>query len=489
MAHEILIVDDEADIRNLISDTLQDEGYIPQLAADGATAIEMIKSRRPSLVILDIWLNDSRFDGIELLDVVKKDHPLVPVIMISGHGTIETAVKAFQKGAYDFIEKPFTTERLLLVIKRALEAAELKRQNQDLKNRIFESDEFVGNSQIAQHIRSTVARVAPTNSRLVITGPIGSGKELIARLIHKHSRRADGPFIVMDCRGHTPASFEEMLLGREGDRATPLVPSKVGVLEEAHNGTLFLNHLSEMPYESQSKLVRILHDLTFERLKGSKKIKVDVRIIGGTAQDIESLIKEGRFKEDLFYRLAVVGLKVPPLAQRPEDILPLMEYFIKKMTSNMEQSIPRQFTEEAKSRLQTYSWAGNVRQIRNVAEWILLVTQDNFDKPIEADVLPPEITTGAPSILSLEGGEELLKLPLRDAREVFERQYLASQIVRFGGNISKTAEFVEMERSALHRKLRSLGIGGSERVSSDKKEQEENKQDEKTSFVKKAVGE
>lgn len=488
MAHEILIVDDEADIRSLISDILQDEGYTTHLASDGAGAIEMIKSRRPSLVILDIWLNDSRFDGIELLDVVKKDHPLVPVIMISGHGTIEAAVKALQKGAYDFIEKPFTAERLLLVIKHALESSELKRQNQDLRNRIFESEEFIGNSQISQQIRSTIGKVALTNSRVVITGPSGSGKELIARLIHKNSRRAAGPFIVFDCRGHTPASFEEALLGKEGDRANPLLPSKVGILEEAHNGTLFLSHLSEIPEESQSKLVRILHDLTFERLGGNKKIKVDIRIIGSTVDDVESLVKAGQFKEDLFYRLSVVGIKVPPLTQRPEDIILLLEYFMKKLSPISKKRSVRQFTEDAKGRLQTYSWPGNVRQIRNVAEWILLVVPEDSEAPIGAEILPPEITTGAPSILSLEGGEELLKLPLRDAREVFERQYLASQIVRFGGNISKTAEFVEMERSALHRKLRSLGIGG-DRSSYDKKDQEEEESTENgVSFSKKVIG-
>ena len=463
MAYEVLVVDDESDIRNLISDILNDEGYLTHLASDGASAIEMIKSRRPNLVILDIWLNDSRFDGIELLDVIKKDHPLVPVIMISGHGTIETAVKTLKKGAYDFIEKPFTVERLLLVVKRALEAADLRRENEDLKKRISDSDEFMGISPAAQNIRSTIAKIAPTNSRVMITGAIGSGREFVARLLHTQSRRRENPFVMFDCRGYTAEAFEEALVGREGDRTNPLTPSKVGILEEAHNGTLYLDHISYIPLEAQSKLVRALHDLSFERLDGSKKIRVDVRILSSTTEDLEPLVKSGKFREDLFYRLNVINIKIPPLSSRSEDILIILDYFLNRFAMhNIPPITVQSFTEEVKNKLQNYAWPGNVRQLRNVAEWISIVSADKKKEGelIGADVLPPEITSGAPSILALDGGEELLKLSLRDAREIFERQYLASQIIRFGGNISKTSDFVGMERSALHRKLRSLGLGG-----------------------------
>ncbi len=459
MAYEILVVDDEADIRNLISDILQDEGYVVHLASNGANAIEIVKSRRPNLVFLDIWLNDSRFDGIELLDVIKKDHPFVPVIMISGHGTIETAVNTLKKGAYDFIEKPFTVERLLLSVKKALEAADLKRENDALKRRIFDSEDFIGNSAAAQHIRSTITKVAQTNSRVMIKGPIGSGQEFVARLIHSQSRRAEGPFVVFDCRGHSAESFEEALLGREGDKTTPLVPSTVGVLEEAHNGTLYLDHVSFMPVDAQSKFVRILHDLNFERLGGTKKIRADVRILSSTTENLEELVKLGKFREDLFYRLNVVNITLPPLSERQEDILLLMNYFLKKANPQALNLPIRSFTEEAKTKLTNYAWPGNVRQIRNVAEWITIVSADKKEEFLGEDVLPPEIISGSPSILALDGGEELLKLSLREAREIFERQYLASQIIRFGGNISKTSDFVGMERSALHRKLRSLGLG------------------------------
>ncbi|MBS0185305.1 MAG: sigma-54-dependent Fis family transcriptional regulator [Proteobacteria bacterium] len=459
MAYEILVVDDEADIRNLISDILQDEGYVVHLASNGANAIEIIKSRRPNLVFLDIWLNDSRFDGIELLDVIKKDHPFVPVIMISGHGTIETAVNTLKKGAYDFIEKPFTVERLLLSVKKALEAADLKRENDALKRRIFDSKDFIGNSIAAQQIRATITKVAQTNSRVMITGPVGSGQEFVARLIHNQSKRAEGPFVVFDCRGHTPESFEEALLGREGDKTAPLIPSTVGMLEEAHNGTLFLDHVSFIPLEAQSKFVRILHDLNFERLGGTKKIRVDVRILSSTTENLAELVKLGKFREDLFYRLNVVNITLPPLNERQEDILLLMDYFLKKANPKALNLPLRSFTEEAKTKLTNYAWPGNVRQVRNVAEWITIVSKDRTEDFLGEDVLPPEIVSGSPSILALDGGEELLKLSLREAREIFERQYLASQIIRFGGNISKTSDFVGMERSALHRKLRSLGLG------------------------------
>lgn len=468
MAYEILVVDDEADIRNLISDILQDEGYVVHLASNGANAIELIKSRRPNLVFLDIWLNDSRFDGIELLDVIKKDHPLVPVIMISGHGTIETAVNSLKKGAYDFIEKPFTVDRLLLAVKKALEAADLKRENKELKKRLSDSEEFIGESSVAQQIRSTILRVAQTNSRVMMRGPIGSGRELIARLIHRNSRRADRPFIVFDCRGHTVESFEEVLLGREGDKSSPLVASKVGLLEEAHNGTLYLDYVSYMPLEVQSKFVRILHDLSFERLGGSRKIRTDVRILSSTCENLEELVKQGKFREDLFYRLNVVNINIPPLSERSEDILLLIDYFLKKSAMTQAEKAPtRFFTEEAKTKLINYAWPGNVRQVKNVAEWITIVSMDKKENLLGEEVLPPEIVSGSPSILALEDGEELLKLSLREAREIFERQYLASQIIRFGGNISKTSDFVGMERSALHRKLRSLGLGNSNTSSSN----------------------
>ncbi|MBN9070781.1 MAG: sigma-54-dependent Fis family transcriptional regulator [Rhizobiales bacterium] len=453
MASDILIIDDEQDIRELVAGILSDEGHETRTAADSDGALAAIADRVPRLVFLDIWLQGSRLDGLALLDQVKTMHPDLPVVMISGHGNIETAVSAIRRGAYDFIEKPFKADRLILVAERALETSKLKREVSDLKLRSSDSFDLVGKSPAMNHLRQTIERVAPTNSRIMIVGPSGSGKELVARAVHSLSSRAAGPFVTLNAATITPERMEIELFGTESNGGE----RKVGALEEAHRGILYLDEIADMPRETQSKILRVLVDQQFERVGGTKRVKVDVRIISSTAQNLEGLIAEGQFREDLYHRLAVVPITVPGLSERREDIPYLVDHFMRQVARQAGIK-PRRVGEDALAVLQAHNWPGNVRQLRNnIERLMILVRGEDVDAPITADLLPQEIGDVMPRAPS-QSDQHIMALPLREAREMFEKEYLIAQINRFGGNISRTAEFIGMERSALHRKLKSLGV-------------------------------
>ncbi len=457
MAHDILIVDDESDIRVLTSGILEDEGYETREAADGPSALAGIESRRPSLVLLDIWLQGSELDGIDILRVIKREHPSVPVLMMSGHGTIETAVTAIKDGAYDFIEKPFETDRLILLVERAIEAARLRRENEELRLRAGSETEFIGRSSAVNQVRQAVERVAPTNSRVLITGPAGCGKEVVARMLHAKSRRAAGLFVVLNCATMSPDRVEIELFGTEGPVDGEDSPRKIGTFEQAHNGTLFLDEVADMPLETQGKIVRVLQEQTFERVGGTTRVEVDVRVVAASSKDLTQKMAEGRFREDLFYRLSVVPIEVPPLRDRREDIPFLAEYFMGRAAEASGRQ-PRSLSDDALAALQSYAWPGNVRELRNIIERILIMAPGDPGETLRADMLPAEIGSGAPAALRWENSREIMGLPMRQAREMFEREYLHAQVTRFDGNISRTANFVGMERSALHRKLKSLGV-------------------------------
>jgi two-component system nitrogen regulation response regulator NtrX len=458
MAADILIVDDEADIRELVSGILEDEGHATRLARDADEGLKAIEERRPHLVILDIWLQGSRLDGLEMLSAIKKQHPDLPVVIISGHGNIETAVTAIRRGAYDYIEKPFKADRLVLVTLRALEASQLRREVKTLRERSVQSSEMIGKSAAINQLRSQIERVAPTNSRILIRGASGAGKELAARVIHSKSMRADGPFVVLNAAAMAPDRVEEELFGTE-DRSGP---RKVGALEEAHGGTLYIDEVADMPLETQGKVLRVLVEQKFQRLGGGPKVAVDVRIVTSTSRDLEREMQEERFRNDLYHRLNVVPLRVPSLAERRDDIPPLIEFFVHQVATASGLS-PRRIGDDAIAVLQAHDWPGNVRELRNNIERLMILAGGDPGTMITADMLPEEIGSNVP--LPVNGGaEHLMSLPLREAREIFEREYLLAQINRFGGNISRTAEFVGMERSALHRKLRALGVGSEQRA-------------------------
>jgi len=459
MSHDILIVDDETDIRLAVAGVLEDEGYTCREATGSDSALQAISERRPSLVILDIWLEGSRLDGLELLDVILRETPIMPVLMISGHGTIETAVAAIKKGAYDFIEKPFKTDRLLLMVERAIEAARLKQENAELRIRIGTQSDLVGESPSVNQLRGAVAKVAPTGSRVLISGPPGTGKEVVARMIHASSRRADQPFVVVNCAAMHPDRMESELFGTETGLDGPDSPRKVGLFEQANGGTMLLDEIADMPLETQGKLVRVLQEQSFEHVGGTRKIAVDVRVIAISHRDLQDEIQQGRFREDLYYRLAVVPLRVPSLVDRRGDI-PLLARHFMDAAARSGGIPPRPLGEDAMAALQAYDWPGNVRQLRNVIDWLLIMAPGEARDPIRADMLPNEISALTPDTLRLEKSPEIMTLPLREAREMFERDYLLAQVTRFGGNVSRTAEFVGMERSALHRKLKSLGVAG-----------------------------
>ncbi|HEY7296647.1 MAG TPA: sigma-54 dependent transcriptional regulator [Xanthobacteraceae bacterium] len=450
---DILIVDDEADIRELVAGILQDEGYVTRTARDSDEALNAVATRRPNLVFLDIWLQGSRLDGLQLLDAIKQQYPELPVVMISGHGNIETAVAAIKQGAYDFIEKPFKADRLVLVAQRTLENSRLKREVRALKQ--LTPATMVGNSPSINQLRQTIEKAAPTNSRILIVGPSGSGKELAARMLHELSGRTEGPFVVINAAAITPEWMEVELFGTEQPNGSQ--ERKIGALEEAHGGTLFIDEIADMPRETQNKILRVLVDQTFQRVGGTAKISVDVRIVSSTGRDIEAEIAAGKFREDLFHRLSVVPVRVPPLAERREDIPELVHYFIDQISQAT--GLPKRVIgEDAMAVLQSHDWPGNVRQLRNNVERLMILASGDPDAVITASMLPPDVGSMIPAMPNGAGGEQLMGLPLREAREVFEREYLVAQISRFGGNISRTAEFVGMERSALHRKLKALGI-------------------------------
>ncbi len=455
MAHDVLIVDDESDICELVAGLLQDEGYITRTARDSDSALHEISGRRPHLVFLDIWLQGSRLDGLQLLDGIKEQHPELPVVMISGHGNIETAVAAIKRGAYDFIEKPFKADRLVLVAERALETSRLKREVKELKALGPLPTKMIGHSPSINQLRQTIEKVAPTNSRVLIVGPSGAGKELTARALHGQSSRASGPFVVINAAAITPERMEIELFGVESNGSHE---RKVGALEEAHGGTLFVDEVTDMPRETQSKILRVLVDQTFQRVGGSTKVAVDVRIVSSTCRNLESEIAAGRFREDLYHRLSVVPIRVPPLAERRDDIPELVTYFVEQISQAT--GLPqRKIGADAMAVLQSHDWPGNVRQLRNNVERLMILAGGDPNATVSANMLPQDVGSMVPSMPNDNGGEQLMGLPLREARELFEREYLLAQINRFGGNISRTAEFVGMERSALHRKLKALGIG------------------------------
>jgi two-component system nitrogen regulation response regulator NtrX len=460
MAHDILIVDDEADIRMLIAGVLKDEGYATREAANSTETMHELRARQPTLVILDIWLQDSELDGIEILRLLRSDMPSVPVVMISGHGTIETAVEAIKIGAYDFIEKPFKSDRLLLIVQRAIETAVLRRENEELRLRAGGQIDLVGISGAASQLRQQIDRVAPTGSRVLISGAPGVGKEVVGRLLHAHSRRSRGPFVAVNCATMHPDRLELELFGSE--TAVDGAPRKIGTFERAHGGTLFLDEVADMPLETQGKIVRVLQEQTFERVGGSHRVEVDVRVVASTNRELSAEIAAGRFREDLYYRLSVVPIRVPALRERREDIPLLARHFMER-GAEAARLPPREIGEDALAALQAYPWPGNVRQLRNVVDWLLIMAPGDPREPVHSDMLPTDITAIAPTVVKWDKGSEIMTLPLRDAREVFEREYLLAQVTRFGGNISRTANFVGMERSALHRKLKSLGVLFNER--------------------------
>jgi two-component system nitrogen regulation response regulator NtrX len=462
MAHDILVVDDEADIRLLISGILKDEGHQAREAHDSDTALAAIQTRLPSLLILDIWLQGSKLDGLELLELVKGDYPELPVVVISGHGTIEMAVRAIRFGAYDFVEKPFQTDRLLLVVDRAIEAARLLRENAELRLRAGSNAELIGSSNSINQLRGAIERVAPTGSRVLITGPPGSGKEVVARLLHQRSRRAAGPFVVLNAATMAPDRMEIELFGIAAGVQGGENARKIGTFEQAHGGTLFLDEVADMPLETQAKILRFLQEQSFHRIGGGPRVEVEVRFIAASNRDLRGEIQAGRFREDLYYRLNVVPIQVPPLRDHCEDIPELARHFMAHATKAA--GLPaRVIGADALAALQACDWPGNVRQLRNLVEWLLIMAPGSTRSPIRADMLPPDLAASAPPVIRSEHSREIMSLPLREAREVFERQYLDAQLVRFGGNVSRTAAFVGMERSALHRKIKSLRIVERER--------------------------
>ena len=451
MALDILIVDDERDIRELVAGVLSDEGYECRTAGDSVSALQAIDERRPSLVLLDVWLHGSPMDGLEVLDAIKAREPDLPVIIFSGHGNIDTAVAAIGRGAADFIEKPFEAERLLHLVGRATETERLRRENARLRQDFTLAEEFTGNSSLINQVRATLKRVAGTGSRVLISGPAGSGKEVAARLLHAWSQRAGSAFVSVNSARITPERFEQELFGEEQDGNL----IRPGLLEMADGGTLFLDEVADMPQSTQARILRVLTEQAFVRVGGLRQIRVDVRVVSATSRNLEREIAERRFREDLFYRLNVVPVGVPSLAERRDDIPALAHHFFTRFAN--EQGVPApEISPDAMTALQAYDWPGNVRQFRNVVErTIILAPLDKLSR-IEADMLPAEVVSGR--IQGDPGMSALMGVPLREARENFEREYLKVQIRRFSGNISRTASFIGMERSALHRKLKLLGM-------------------------------
>ena len=451
MALDILVVDDERDIRELVAGVLSDEGYACRTAGDSNAALEAVDAKRPSLVLLDVWLHGSPMDGLEVLDAIKAREPELPVVIFSGHGNIDTAVSAVSRGAVDFIEKPFETERLLHLVERATETERLRRENTRLREGFAEAEAFTGNSATINAVRATLKRVAGTGSRVMISGPAGSGKEVAARLLHSWSTRADKPFVIVNSARITPERFEEELFGEEHNGK--LV--RRGLLEAADGGTLFLDEVADMPISTQARILRVLTEQSFVRVGGSRQIAVDVRVVSSTARDLDVEMEEKRFRQDLFYRLNVVPVQIPSLTERRDDIPALAGHFFTRYAS--EQGVaPPVISEEAMAALQAYDWPGNVRQLRNVVERTVILTPREDLGRIEPEMLPEEIAGGSGETAGIA---TLMGAPLREARESFEREYLSIQIRRFSGNISKTASFIGMERSALHRKLKLLGMG------------------------------
>jgi two-component system nitrogen regulation response regulator NtrX len=460
MALEVLVVDDEADIRDLVSGVLEDEGYAVRTAADSTQTLDAVEERRPSMVLLDVWLQGSKLDGLQILQEIKRRDPTIPVLMISGHGNLDTAVAAVREGAIDFIEKPFEAERLIYLVDRATETERLRRENETLRLQVGHEDQLHGSSVAINTVRATLKRVAPTGSRVLISGPPGVGKEIAARMIHQWSPRSRAPFIVLSAASMSPERVEEELFGSESEGVM-----RPGLLEHAHGGTLFLDEIADMPLTTQGKILRVLTDQSYTRVGGQRPVKVDVRVLSATSRNLQDEIVAGRFREDLFYRLNVVPVRLPPLRERREDIPELVTHFLARFASERRLSAPG-ISEEAMAALQAHDWPGNVRQLRNIIERTLILAPGDRAECIEVDLLPPEILDSQGPMSGASTAMAIMGSPLREARESFEREYLKIQIRRFSGNISRTASFIGMERSALHRKLKALGIG-------DKREGEE----------------
>jgi len=453
MALDILVVDDEADIRDLVAGVLEDEGYTARTAADSDAALAAIADRRPSLVLLDVFLKGSRLDGLDLLDEIKRRDPSQPVLVISGHGNLDTAVTAIRRGASDFIEKPFEAQRLLLLVTRATETELLRAENETLRAQYGLDEQLSGTSSAINHVRATLKRVAPTGSRVLISGPAGVGKEVAARMLHSWSPRANAPFVVVSAARMTPERVEEELFGSE----RPDGSSTPGLLERAHGGTLFLDEIADMPMTTQGKILRVLTDQSFTRVGGQRLVKVDVRVLSSSARTLTDEIDTGRFREDFYYRLNVVPVFIPSLSERREDIPSLVEHFIARYSADRRVPTP-DVAEDAMAALQSYDWPGNVRQLRNIMERTIILAPGDRMSRIDVDMLPSEIVNDPASTQGSGPNSVIMGAPLREAREAFEREYLRVQIRRFSGNISRTAHFIGMERSALHRKLKILGM-------------------------------
>jgi two-component system nitrogen regulation response regulator NtrX len=460
MALDILIIDDEDDIRDLIAGILEDEGYETRRAHDADSGLNEIARRRPSLVFLDIWMQGSRLDGLQLLDVFQAQHPDMPVVMISGHGNVETAVSSIKRGAYDYIEKPFKIDRLLLITQRAMEATRLKNEVAELKERSTSKIvDMVGNSPALQQVRGVIEKSAPTNSRIFISGASGTGKGLCARLIHQRSPRAEAPFVEINASLYASDEVSVVLFGRETREKAGTLRTEVGAFERAHGGTLYLSEVATLPPQAQAALLRTLVENRFNRVGGTVPVPIDVRVISSSSQNVAQFIEDGQFRSDLFHRLSIVPLHLAPLRDRREDVPPLVGIFLEQI-SRMHNLQRLSIGDDALAVLQAQEWPGNARQLRNSIERLLILVKDQAPENgiITASLLPSDIGEVLPTVGDTDASAHLMSLPLRDAREVFERQYLLAQIERFGGNISKTAEFVGMERSALHRKIKSLGL-------------------------------
>ncbi len=455
MGHDILIIDDESDIRELVAGILKDAGYQTRVAADGSQGIAAIRARRPHLIVLDVWLNDPKYDGISLLEIIKRDHADVPIVMISGHGTIETAVAAIKKGAYDFIEKPFKSDRLLLVIQRALEASKLRQENEELRSQQLDNPVLYGQSSSMTQMRQWIQKVASGKTRLLLTGGVGSGKEFVARQIHNLSPRAQGPFVIVNCLA--TGDLETALFGQETNHSWKEIDVKSGYIEKAHMGTLVLHEVGGVSHNVQSRLLKFLQEGSFSRLGGTDKVGVDVRVIATTSEDLDARIARREFREDLRARLAVMSYQIPKLMQRREDIPALADLFVRR-AAQVSQLRPLPIADETIAVLQAYEWPGDISQLRNSVEWAFLNAYCEGSLEITANFLPPEITGDMPSVLSPDQIQGIIQFPLREARELFEKYYLTLQLHRFGMNISQTAQYIKMERSALHRKLKGLGI-------------------------------
>ncbi|MFK8040225.1 MAG: sigma-54-dependent transcriptional regulator [Rickettsiaceae bacterium] len=473
MALDVLIVDDEIDICNMIADIVKDEGHTTHIALNSSEVFKKISTKVPSVIILDVWLQGSELDGLGILEIVKKRYPLMPIIVISGHGTIETAVNAIKIGAYDYIEKPFTHDKLLIVLKRAYESSRLKRENLHLKSKVIDKTELIGDSHYSTKLKIDIEKVTATSGRIMIHGPVGSGKELAARLIHKKSKYSSGAFVIFNPTSMPLDKMQQELFGLEKNEVNNLPLKRISVLEAANGGTLYIDEIGDLHPSAQGKLLKFLQNQTLDNAANGKPLKIDLRIIASTTKDLEKDIEEGKFRKDLYYRLNVIPLRVPSLFDRKDDIELLVKHFIRQL-SKFSGLKEREFSDKTITALQAYSWPGNVRQLRNIIEWILIMYPSYMqnNELITPDMLPQDILKAADTITKPDTNIDMMSMPLREAREVFERQYLLAQIVRFNYNISRTSFFVGMERSALHRKLKSLSIYPASNKSTNKEEEE-----------------